>query len=54
MGSVGSDEQYSKEEVRLKALEAMAKEKKIGLWRDKNPVPPWEFRKRKREKSAAK
>ena len=27
-----------------------ARAKKIGLWRDANPIPPWEFRKAKKEK----
>ncbi len=26
--------------------EAAAKSRRIGLWRDANPIPPWEFRKR--------
>ena len=28
-------------------LESAAKSRRIGLWADKNPVPPWEFRRRK-------
>ena len=24
--------------------EQEAKAKKVGLWQDKNPMPPWEFR----------
>lgn len=27
--------------------EKKAREKKLGLWKDKDPQPPWEFRKRK-------
>ena len=27
-----------------------ARAKKIGLWKDANPIPPWEFRKAKKEK----
>jgi len=29
--------------------EIEAREKKIGLWKDANPIPPWEFRKAKKE-----
>lgn len=29
-------------------LEKFAKEKKIGLWVDENPTPPWKFRKNQR------
>lgn len=35
--------QYSKSPV-LQAEEDEAREEKRGLWADKNPVPPWEFR----------
>ena len=28
-------------------LESVAMDKKVGLWADKNPIPPWEFRKRR-------
>ena len=30
----------------IEELEARAKEAKRGLWADKNPIPPWDFRKR--------
>ena len=30
--------------------EAQAKEKRLGLWRDPNPTPPWEFRKQHQRK----
>lgn len=33
-----SDTSYSR-------LETIAKENKFGLWADKNPIPPWEWRK---------
>jgi micrococcal nuclease len=33
---------------RLWALEQTAKEIKAGLWADKEPVPPWEWRKARR------
>ena len=29
--------------------ESEARARKIGLWRDANPIPPWEFRKQKKE-----
>jgi endonuclease YncB( thermonuclease family) len=29
-----------------KKAAATAKEKKVGLWKDKNPTPPWEFRRK--------
>lgn len=28
----------------LRQLEAEARQKKLGLWADSNPQPPWEFR----------
>lgn len=39
---------YSKEQ-RLAALEEEARTAKRGLWADKNPMPPWEWRKSKSE-----
>ena len=39
---------YSKNEE-LSRLEQEAKENKVGLWSEKNPTPPWEYRKQKRE-----
>jgi endonuclease YncB( thermonuclease family) len=32
----------------LEALEAEAREAKRGLWADKDPTPPWNYRKAKR------
>lgn len=36
--------QYSKSKV-LAETEKLARERKIGLWSEENPVAPWEFRK---------
>ncbi|NCU31377.1 MAG: nuclease [Candidatus Moranbacteria bacterium] len=33
--------------VPWKALEESARKSRAGLWYDKNPVPPWEWRKKK-------
>jgi len=41
--------QYSKSAELAKA-EQEAKRKGLGLWRDKEPLPPWTFRKNKRTK----
>lgn len=38
---------YSKSEV-LSRLEQKARADRIGLWADKTPIAPWEFRRRKR------
>jgi endonuclease YncB( thermonuclease family) len=35
----------------LEESEAAAKEERRGLWQDKNPEPPWEFRKKERERT---
>lgn len=40
---------YSKSE-NYADLETAARKKKIGLWRDKDPVAPWNWRKSKRNK----
>jgi len=34
---------YSKDE-KLQALEDQARAEKVGLWKDKNPIPPWDWR----------
>jgi len=33
----------------LEGLEQEAREARIGLWADPQPVPPWEWRKRSRD-----
>ncbi len=38
---------YAPKDKDLAALEADARSKRVGIWADKNPVPPWEFRKLK-------
>ena len=40
---------YAPKSKALEQAEADAKKEKRGLWRDKDPEPPWEFRKRERE-----
>lgn len=34
-------------DINLDSLESAAKEKKLGLWSDKNAIAPWEYRKMK-------
>ena len=41
-------EEYAPKDDTLNALQTAAKRDRRGLWRDADPVPPWEFRKRKR------
>ena len=38
---------YTKDKVLYK-LESKAKKEKLGLWLDKKPIPPWEWRRGKR------
>ena len=45
--------QYSKSKELAEAEEEARREKK-GLWLDKSPEPPWEFRKMEREKHGKK
>lgn len=40
--------QYSKDR-NLASLETQARQQRIGLWNDRNPTPPWEYRRRKRK-----
>ena len=39
---------YAPNNRRLESLEKKARQKRIGLWADKNPVPPREWRSRKK------
>ena len=39
---------YASDDRVLKRLEAGARAEKRGLWADKNPIPPWEWRKMQR------
>jgi micrococcal nuclease len=41
--------QYSKSKVLAEAESTACKEKR-GLWAEKEPEPPWEFRKKERER----
>jgi endonuclease YncB( thermonuclease family) len=36
--------QYARHDKELERLEGEAKAAKRGLWVDKDPMPPWEFR----------
>ncbi|CAD7288256.1 thermonuclease family protein [Campylobacter suis] len=38
---------YVKYDKKYKLHEIQAKKQGLGLWQDKNPIPPWEFRKLK-------
>lgn len=42
---------YSHDPV-LQQLEGEARRERRGLWRDKNPTPPWEFRRERRQRSS--
>ena len=44
---------YDKEEIYLQA-EKEAREAKRGLWANKDPIAPWEWRKMERERRKAK
>jgi endonuclease YncB( thermonuclease family) len=39
---------YAPEDTVLEGLEKEAREARIGLWVDPNPIPPWEWRKARR------
>ena len=37
-------QQYAPRDRELETLERLAREEQAGLWRDPQPIPPWEFR----------
>jgi endonuclease YncB( thermonuclease family) len=41
---------YAPEDTKLENLETEAREARKGLWIDASPIPPWEFRKAKRNR----
>ncbi len=43
-------ERYAPDDPALRAAQDEARSKKLGLWRDPKPLPPWEFRARERER----
>ena len=43
-----ANEQSTEDQGRYAFAEQEAKAKKVGLWQDKNPQPPWQFRNAKR------
>lgn len=43
--------EYAKKQYQLDSLQNIARSRKLGLWSEKNPTPPWEWRKAKRKKS---
>ena len=42
-------EQSPADRVKYSDAELEARRLKLGLWRDPDPVPPWEYRQAKRE-----
>lgn len=39
---------YAPDEIEFAKAEEKARERHLGLWQDRNPIPPWEFRRQKR------
>ena len=47
-------EQRKQDQRDYERAEQVAQEKRVGLWHAKDPTPPWEWRRERREHSAAK
>lgn len=47
MGAAWWYTDYAKNDTIKQQLQSDAQGKRIGLWADKNPMPPWDFRKKK-------
>jgi len=43
----GGSERYASKDATLEGLEFQAREARLGLWSDPNPVQPWECRRNK-------
>ncbi|MFC1654580.1 thermonuclease family protein [Myxococcota bacterium] len=43
-------QRYAPDDKQLERLEQLARKNKHGLWADPDPVPPWEFRKKRRKR----
>jgi endonuclease YncB( thermonuclease family) len=39
-------------ETNYRTAQTAAQSDRLGLWQDQDPVPPWEWRKEKRERNA--
>lgn len=53
-GAAWHYKQYAMNDVELASAQAKAKRQQLGLWAFPNPIPPWEFRKVKKQKAASK
>ena len=42
-------EQSAEDQLRYEEAELIAKLQRIGLWSDEDSVPPWEWRRKRRE-----